>query len=277
MVDHAEWTSRQAELRVTVPAVLTRPPGRKQSWTAEWGSWRVSAPTEKAARDMLIAGMSAFLDLYREPTVIMYEGYVAVVSLDTIECAPYWHVQVFRPNGKRSTSSHCDGGWDHAEAYARWLLVHYTVDNHDDASVHAGAAFLAGGEQHEHGQYGPAELVRYAQWQRAAKHAIDAGIADYHTWACEHEREERFAVPPAAGADVDRAAMLAAIRPGTRVVVRHCGREITGRVTSTSCQGPTLLSIGFYASELGPNRIDDAIMVQPDGIVGLALAASSVS
>jgi hypothetical protein len=60
----------------------------------------------------------------------------------------------------------------------------------------------------------------------------------------------------------------AEIQPSQRVTVRHAGRLIHGHVTSTAYRGTTLLGIGFWAPELGSNRIDDSVTVVPADIVG---------
>lgn len=193
-----DWTTRNRDLRPTVAATLTRPPGRRRDWTAEAGRWLATGATEKAAADALTASVSAFMAEYRPPTVITYAGHVAITSLDTdADGALLWRVQNIRPDGGGMTTGHSAKNWSAAEAYARYVLAYDATDWHDDASVHAGAAFLASDERCTSG-YGPAELLKYAAWQRAARHAINTGVADYHAWASEHERE--FTVPPAVAA-----------------------------------------------------------------------------
>jgi hypothetical protein len=194
-----EATTRIRAVRVSLAATLTRPAGRRRQWTAELGetpSWTATGTTEKAAADALAASVSAFVAEYRPPVVITFAGRAAVVSLDTDgEGAVHWQVEIIRQDGSKMVSNTSAGNWTVAEAYARSWLAHDATDWLDDASVHAAAKFVAGDGLFKGGEYGPEELLRYAAWQRAARHAIDTGVEDFHSWAGEHERE--FAVPPA--------------------------------------------------------------------------------
>jgi hypothetical protein len=188
---------RQRTVRVTLDATLIRPWRRGDRWTAEAGHFRAEGTSEKATADTLAAGVASFLAEYRPPTVLRFRGHVAVVSLDlSIDPArPVWHQEVIRPSGSGFSSIGSASSWDEAEADARHTLAQATTDWHDDASVHAAAEYVAGAERFRYGQYGPAELYRYAAWQRAAKAAMDDGRPDWHEWASSNA--DRFAVPRA--------------------------------------------------------------------------------
>lgn len=204
---YEDWTTRERNLRMSMSATLIRPPGRRQQWTARTGqdgAWEAQAKTEKEAADVLTFGLEAFLVYYKPPVVITYAGRVAVVSLDANSAMVNdgamlvsWRIQTVRPDGSSTqvvTSAH---SWSEAEAAARYSLAHDATDWHDDASVHAAVAFLAG-DQRLFDAYSPTALKDYAAWQRAARHAINNGVEDYHAWAGEHARE--FAVPEPNGA-----------------------------------------------------------------------------
>jgi hypothetical protein len=196
MIDTQEYTTRQQPVRVVIDATTTRPPGHRRTWTAEAGRWHADGTTEKAATTALAANLKTFLDTYRPPTVLAFRGYVAVLSVDLGDGStdrPSWEERVVHPDGHISTSFGGAESWDEAEAGARCRLAHMATDWHDDASVHAGAAYLRGADRIGYGQYGPAEFLRYAAWQRAAKAAMDAGRDDWHRWAGEHATQ--FAVP----------------------------------------------------------------------------------
>jgi hypothetical protein len=75
-------------------------------------------------------------------------------------------------------------------------LAHRTTDWHDNESVHAGAAFVAGRDRFGNEQRD--EFYRYAAWQRAARHAMDNGITDWHGWASDHTAEFALTVPATA-------------------------------------------------------------------------------
>ncbi len=199
----SEWIRRTVTARVEVPVTVTRPPGRGQEWTATVGTDPVgpvftTGKTEKATRDALTGQLAAFITRYGAPRIVTYGGHVAVVSIEPGEERDGRFrvlVQFVTPDG--GTGGHVDTSaesWGEALAYARHWLAQRVTDWHDDASVHAGAVFLAGADRYGHGQWGPAEFYRYAAWQRAAKHAIDAGMGDgFHEWAGDHWRE--FIVP----------------------------------------------------------------------------------
>jgi hypothetical protein len=199
-----EWTTRTRTARVDVDTTTTRPPGRKATWTAEAGHWRADGPTEKDATAALTAGLRAFLAVYRPPSLLAFRGYVAVVSPDLrggADSPLSWDQRIVHPDGHTSNSLGGAESWDEAEAHARYALAHHATDWHDNASVWGAAEYLEGGQRYDHGHYGPADLLRYAAWQRAARAATDAGMDanDSHAWACEHAAEH--AVPEPATAD----------------------------------------------------------------------------
>lgn len=194
-MDANDWTRNERTARPTLDVTTTRPPGRRAAWTAEAGHWRVDGPTERDTLHRLNAALSLFLANYRAPVIVAYGGATAVVSLDVTDSPNLlaYRQHTVYPDGRTSLMIGTFTGWDQVTAEARYHLVHLATDWHDDASVHAGAAFIAGGERYGHGQYGPEELYRYAAWQRAARAAMDAKRDDWHQWASEHERE--FVVP----------------------------------------------------------------------------------
>lgn len=189
---------RRRTVRVPVEVTMVRPARRGGEWTAEAGQFRAEGATEKAAADALVTGLQALLRVYREPQVITFRGYVAVISpgLGDYRDPIVWHTQVVKPSGSSFYSSGTTaGGWEEAKADARCTIAHATTDWHDDDSVHEAARFLEGGERFDSGQYGPDELYRYAAWQRAAKHASDEGMPDLHEWATRHRNEFRVPRP----------------------------------------------------------------------------------
>lgn len=192
-----EWTTHQRSVKAPFDLTTNRAPGRRQSWTAEAGEWRATRPTEKGATDAVTAGVSAFVALYRPPVVFTYAGHTAVLSLSTSTTTddPTWETVIVRPDGTHYSTSRSAGSWDMAEASARYSLAHTATDWHDDASVQAGAAFIAGGERFAWGEYGPTALLDYAAWQRAARHAMSEGMTDWHERATRDAGS--FAVPSA--------------------------------------------------------------------------------
>jgi hypothetical protein len=190
-----DYTIRERTVRVSIDATATRPPGRNRTWTVEAGHWRAEGATEKTAADLLANGLREFVLQYRPPAVLALRGYVAVVALDlgTVHAPLVWHERILHPHGRVGSSTGTAESWEEAEAHARHTLAQISTDWHDDASVQEAAAYLEGGQRHDHGQYGPDEFYRYAAWQRAAKAAMDAGRADWHQWAGDHKAE--FTVP----------------------------------------------------------------------------------
>lgn len=199
-MDPYDYTTRPRTVRVSLDATATRPPGRKRDWTVQAGHegyWRADGPNEKGAADALAARLATFLTEYRPPVVLSFRGHVAVIWADLgDEHNPMtWTHEIRRPDGY---AYHSGGGesWADAEARTRHSLAQITTDWHDDVSVQEGAAFLAGLEKINYGQYGPDKFYEYAAWQRAAKAAIDAGLGDgYHQWAGDHAREYRVPRP----------------------------------------------------------------------------------
>ncbi len=183
-----EWTCNTRPARITVEAATSRPPGRGASWAAEFGRWRTVGKAESATVKALADGMAAFLADYRPPVIITYGGYTSIVSIDMHDGVPSWHEVVTGPNGYCSTTGSGDG-WELAIARARHSLAQRVTDWHNDASVHAGAAFVADAAKVDRGQFGPEEFYRYAAWQRAAKDALDAGRDCWHDWASAYWRQ----------------------------------------------------------------------------------------
>jgi hypothetical protein len=192
-VDVNEWTHGETTARVTVKT--TRRPGRKAHWTAQVGEWFADGKTEREAATRLAESIATLAQARTAPTVIMFKGHVAVISATQNPYQPgdlSWATQTAHPDGHVGYSSQ-GGTLAEATASARHSLAQRVTDWHDDASVHEGAAFLDGLDAVDHGCYGPTGFYRYAAWQRAAKAAMDAGEADFHTWATEHAKE--FEVP----------------------------------------------------------------------------------
>lgn len=187
-----EFTHRERTVQVRLDATASRRPGRSTPWTVEAGSWRADATTEKAAADALAAGLHRFLARYEPARLLTFRGRAAVVQLDlAADGSLSWSHRVADPDGRTTTTVLAAADWAAAEACTRSALAHRTTDWHDDASVHAAAAYLdrgpRGGDQDA-----ADELYRYAAWQRAAHAAIEAGRTDWHAWASAHQRE--FAV-----------------------------------------------------------------------------------
>lgn len=201
-MDTDEWITRKRTVKPPVDVTITRPPGRRARWIAEvptedaeLSGWRAEGASERAAADTLTARMSAFLANYRPPEIITFRGQVAVLSIATTcdDGPPHWQYEII-DGGKRAGSGGFSAtSWAEAVADMRHNLAQRSTDWHDDASVWEAAEYLHGGDRFRYGQLGPAELLRYAAWQRAAKAAKDAGRADWHEWAGEHRDE--FAVP----------------------------------------------------------------------------------
>jgi hypothetical protein len=189
-----DYTTRYRTVRIRLDATASRPPGRGRDWTVDSGYWGASARTEKDAADALAAGLNQFLRHYEPPRVLTFRGHVAVVELDQGDGdkSLSWRRRTINPDGGVYLTSSTAADWDEAEAEARRDLAHRTTDWHDNASVHAAAAYLDQGPRSSD-RYRSHELYRYAAWQRAAKVAIESGEKDFHTWASTHR--EKFAVP----------------------------------------------------------------------------------
>ncbi len=187
-----EWTHKTATVRVTLPAHTSRPPGRGATWAAEVGKHdkhRVTGATERAAVTALAEGLAEFITEYRPPVVNSYNGYTSILAIEPSDGAASWREVIVSPGGIICSSSSCNGGWDRAEARARYGLVQRTTDWVDDESVHAGARYIDAGRHARHDTFNADEHYRYAAWQRAAAHAVDAGIPNMHEWATEHQNE----------------------------------------------------------------------------------------
>jgi hypothetical protein len=200
-IDVNEWNHHVTTARITLPANTNRAPGRKARWAAHVGNWHAEATTEKGALALVADGVAAFVTSYDQPEIIAYGGYTGVIS-QTVNTepghAPAWIVQTVHQAGHVSMSYCARDSVAEVIAETKSHLAHLATDWHSNASVHAGAAYLAGGDVYGYGQYGPDEFYRYAARQRAAKAAMDADHADYHTWATEHAHE--FTVPRPADA-----------------------------------------------------------------------------
>jgi hypothetical protein len=196
-----DYTIHHRGVRVQLDATATRPPGRGRTWTVESGYWRAEGATEKAAVDVLVARLRGFLTEYRQPTVLAFRGYTAVVTLDLGDGdhRVSWIQRIVAPEGRIHYSGHAADSWEQVEAYARHSLARLSTDWHDNASVQEAAAYLDRGPTATGDEYGPDELYRYAAWQRAARAAMDAGRDDWHEWASQHRAE--FTVPRPTGAD----------------------------------------------------------------------------
>lgn len=208
-MDRYEWTRRERPIRVALSTTVTRPPGRTGCWTVEAGQhWRADGSTEKAGADRLAGLLGNFLVQYEPPKVLTFRGYTAVLSLSLGDSdnAVTWSEQIIDPQGNMSTSSPAGKSWDEVLQSARHHLAHRSTDWHDDTSVQYGAAFLDAGQPRGQRRYGPEDFYEYASWQRAAKAAIEAGRADYHSWAGRHEHDPEFAVPRRSVNDLAEAA-----------------------------------------------------------------------
>jgi hypothetical protein len=189
-----DYTTRARTVRLRLDATASRPPGRGRSWTVEAGHWGADAPTEKAAADAVTVGLHQFLTHYEPARILTFRGHTAVVELgqggeDGTLC---FQRRVLTPDDRVCLTSFRAADWSEAEAEARSSLAQQSTDWHDDASVHAAAAYLDSGPRGDD-RYGSDELYRYAAWQRAAKAATDEGRPDWHEWASAHRQE--FAIP----------------------------------------------------------------------------------
>lgn len=191
---HDDYTSRERAVRIRLDATASRPPGRCQGWTVQAGYWHAAAPTEKAAADALAAGLHEFLTQYEPARLLTFRGYTAIVELDlgAEDGSLEWHRRTVTPDGRVCLTSFRAATWAEAEADTRRSLAQQSTDWHDDASVHATAAFLDRGPRGED-RSGPDDLYHYAAWQRAAKAATDNGRLDWHEWASAHQQE--FTIP----------------------------------------------------------------------------------
>jgi hypothetical protein len=188
-------TIHERGVRLRLDATATRPPGRSRTWTVEAGRWRAEGATEKAAIDALTERLQEFLKQYQDPKVLSFRGYTAVVTLDLGDGdnPVTWSERVVDPHGRVAYSGFAANSWQEAEARARYVLARRSTDWHDDNSVHEAAAYIEDGPRFVGDRFGPAEIYRYASWQRAARVAMDAGRDDWHEWATKHVAE--FTVP----------------------------------------------------------------------------------
>ncbi len=209
-MDTNDWTHNATTARINVPARTSRAPGRRARWTAEIGSWRggwrAEGATEREALTRLTDAFARFITEHREPAIITYAGFVAVISAvpdtDPDSHGTGWREEIVHPDGHRNLCYRTVEDFTAADAAARRTLAHLATDWHNDASVHAGAAFLEGCAGVEYGQYGPDEFYQYAAWQRAAKAALDSDnpeCSDCHRWASDnwHSFEVPRPVPAA--------------------------------------------------------------------------------
>ena len=197
-----DYTIHHRDVRVRLAATATRPPGRGRTWTVEAGHWHAEGATETAATAALAERLQQFLTQYQDPKVLSFRGFIAVLTLDLgDDYRPVsWHDHLIHPNGRGIVSSSFTAdGWDDAQARTRYNLAQLSTDWHDDSSVHEAAAYLDDRRGVAGSEYGPAELYRYAAWQRAAAAAMAAGRDDWHQWA--HEHQAQFAVPPSTETD----------------------------------------------------------------------------
>lgn len=161
------------------------------------GPVRVTDKSKAEGKRRAQAQLQTWLDAYTGPTVVTWERHTAVlvqmptdntyerISVSEIITGPDASVE----GGVYRFQSHA--GYQSMEEAKRRALVSmitHNVDHLDDASVFAAFDVLEGRRLREEAT----ELLRRAAWQRAARHAIDAGMQDYHAWACEHERDAEF-------------------------------------------------------------------------------------
>lgn len=163
------------------------------------GPLSAEAATLAAARAARAAQVEAWTARDDDPIVLNYGGRVAVL-VPTPGTEDGWAETRFRQDGSHGSASWSAGTRREAEARARYHLVQSAIEDwSDDDALRAGAAYLLPDDTHEREIWGPRELYRYAAWQRAAQHAIEAGRPDFHAWACEHSREFIPADAPVSG------------------------------------------------------------------------------
>jgi hypothetical protein len=185
-----DWTHKDATMRI--PVRTSRRPGRRSIWTAHLGEFSAEGTTERGAVTRLAESIATFAQVFNAPRILTFKGRTAVITArqngyQVNEVT--WTVETVRPTGGGVGHMSTGGTLAEVTASARNNLAHMATDWHDDASVHEGAAFAAGPELDEDGQYGRNEFYRYAAWQRAAKAAMDAGVPDFHRWASEHAKD----------------------------------------------------------------------------------------
>ncbi|ALG06323.1 hypothetical protein [Kibdelosporangium phytohabitans] len=187
-------TVRDRTVLVRLTTTATRPPGRRQTWTAQAGHWHATASTEKAAADALAERLQQFLMHYEAPRLLTFRGHTAVVELAVGDGTLYWKRHIVTPDGRVTLSVFGANGWAEAETEARYTLAQQSTDWQSDASVHEAAAYLDRVPRDDD-RFGSAELYRYAAWQRAARAAIDNGRTDWHEWAGAHHQKFTIAPP----------------------------------------------------------------------------------
>jgi hypothetical protein len=169
---------------VRIPVALSQ---GWQSWQATVGAVSENGTTKTKALANLAESISTGLRRYEPPALVQYGGLSAVVH--------------FGPAGELTYRVHADGqesGWTHmtgdtiaeGKRAALCSMVQRVTDWHDDASVWRGHdALSAAGDD-----YGAADHLRYAGWQRAYREATetlrgDITADDFHRYATMHARE----------------------------------------------------------------------------------------
>lgn len=162
--------------------------GRRARWVkaikATVGPLEVTERSQGAARQKLTETVEQLLDVLRDPEFITHNGKTLVLYISTLGGVPTFGYRVIGiTSGAISPTGET---WDQARRSALRHFLDLATDPHDDESVAGGVAFIRSQRGTDDDV---ADFLRRAAWQRAAKAAIDAGEADYHRWACDHERE----------------------------------------------------------------------------------------
>ena len=162
-----------------------------RGYRASLGEYCGEGRTAKAAKDALAAQVTATMTREEGPVILTYGGYVTVIS-PLLGTRDGWELRTVAPDGQVGGSTFVDGTRADMTAQARYDLVQRATVWTDDASVHAGHAYLAEHPVNDDLFYGPAAFLNYAAWQRAAAQAIADGREDWHEWASRNRQD--FAV-----------------------------------------------------------------------------------
>lgn len=146
--------------------------GRWRNWhTLKVGEVEGGGYTIAEARHDLAQNLARAVANLRPPVTLTYAGNTSQVYADAFGiCVSHG-----------SSYSRGDWTWEQAEASARFQLVTIGCDPHDDGSLRDAIAFLRPARD-ERDRNGPADLLSWAAFQRAYRHAEQLGEKDPHGW-----------------------------------------------------------------------------------------------
>ena len=141
--------------------------------------------TAKEAKDNLSSLVDAALEGSYTPLLLNYNGQSAIVYRDPVG----WSYSLLYLSEDGKSQQRCSLFIGARQECIQRAAFHIIQNGCDIDAIRSDADLPSWLEDRSR----RSDLVSWCRWQRAAKHAQQAGEVDVHKWACDHSHDAQFA------------------------------------------------------------------------------------